>query len=115
MDTHARLQQILNEHGWTEYKLSKQCGLAQSTIGNIFRRNTVPSIATLETICKGFGITMSQFFAENEMVELSPELKELFDNWVFQTPQVKASVLQLLKSISSGSEQLSEKAENEEE
>ncbi len=22
------------------------------------------------------------FFAENEMVELTPELKELFDNWV---------------------------------
>lgn len=42
MDTHARLQQLLRERGWTEYKLSKECGLAQSTIGNIFRRNTVP-------------------------------------------------------------------------
>ena len=69
MDTHARLQQLLRERGWTEYKLSKECGLAQSTIGNIFRRNTVPSIATLETICKGFGITMSQFFADTDMVE----------------------------------------------
>ena len=64
MDTHARLQQLLRERGWTEYKLSKECGLAQSTIGNIFRRNTVPSVATLETVCKGFGITMSQFFAD---------------------------------------------------
>lgn len=114
MDTHEKLRQLLKERGWTEYRLSKNCGLSESTLANIFRRNTVPSIATLETICKGFGITMSQFFAENEMVELSPELKELFDNWVFQTPQVKASILQLLKSISSGSEQLSEKAENEE-
>ena len=113
MDTHEKLRQLLKERGWTEYRLSKNCGLSESTLANIFRRNTVPSIATLETICKGFGITMSQFFAENEMVELSPELKELFDNWVFQTPQVKASVLQLLKSISTG-EQLSEKAENEE-
>ena len=112
MDTHEKLRQLLKERGWTEYRLSKNCGLSESTLANIFRRNTVPSIATLETICKGFGITMSQFFAENEMVELSPELKELFDNWVFQTPQVKASVLQLLKSISSGSEQLSELAEN---
>ena len=71
MDTHARLQQLLRERGWTEYKLSKECGLAQSTIGNIFRRNTVPSVATLETICKGFGITMSQFFADTDMVELT--------------------------------------------
>ena len=78
MDTHERLRQLLKERGWTEYRLSKNCGLSESTIANIFRRNTVPSIATLETICDGFGITMSQFFAEDEMVELSPDLKELF-------------------------------------
>ena len=74
MDTHARLQQLLKERGWTEYKLSKECGLAQSTIGNIFRRNTVPSVATLETICRGFGITLSQFFADADMVELPPDI-----------------------------------------
>ena len=99
MDTHARLQQLLRERGWTEYKLSKECGLAQSTIGNIFRRNTVPSIATLETICKGFGITMAQFFAEGEMVEISPELKELFENWVNLTPEQKKAANQMLKAM----------------
>ena len=78
MDTHERLRQLLNERGWTEYRLAKNCGLSESTIANIYRRNTVPSLATLEAICKGFGITMAQFFAEGEMVEISPELKELF-------------------------------------
>lgn len=78
MDANERLRQLLKERGWTEYKLSKECGLAQSTIGNIFRRNTVPSISTIETICKGFGITLSQFFAETDMVELTPDTKELF-------------------------------------
>ena len=104
MDTHARLRQLLRERGWTEYKLSKECGLSQSTIGNIFRRNNVPSIATLETICRGFGITMSQFFAEGEMVELTPELKELFDNWVNLTPNQKAAVLQMLKAMNHDNE-----------
>lgn len=99
MDTHARLQQLLRERGWTEYKLSRECGLAQSTIGNISRRNTVPSVATLETICKGFGITMSQFFAQTDMVEMTPELKELFDGWLCLTPAQKAAVLQLLRSM----------------
>ena len=46
---------------------------------NIFRRITTPSILTLEAICNSFGITISQFFAVNAMVELSPELKALFD------------------------------------
>lgn len=100
MDTHARLQQLLRERGWTEYKLSKECGLAQSTIGNIFRRNTVPSVSTLETICAGFDITMSQFFAEADVVELTPEMKELFDCWFFLTPEQKSAVLQLLRSMS---------------
>ena len=89
MDTHKRLRQLLDERGWTEYRLSKECGLSESTLANIFRRNTVPSISTLEAICSGFGITLSQFFADGDMVEMSPELKELFDNWVTLTPAQK--------------------------
>lgn len=93
MDTHERLRQLLDERGWTEYRLAKNCGLSESMIANIYRRNTVPSITTLETICKGFGITLSQFFAEGEMVELTPELKELFDNWVNLTPEQMQKLL----------------------
>ena len=99
MDTHERLRQLLNERGWTEYRLAKNCGLSESTIANIYRRNTVPSLATLEAICKGFGITMAQFFAEGEMVEISPELKELFDNWVNLTTEQKKAANQMLKAM----------------
>ena len=66
MDTNDRLKRLLKERGWTEYRLSKNSGLAETTIGNIFRRNTVPSIPTLEIICKSFGITLAQFFAEGD-------------------------------------------------
>ena len=99
MDTHERLRQLLNERGWSEYKLAKRCGLSDSTVANIFRRNTVPSIATLETICSGFGITMSQFFAEGDMIEITPELKELFENWVNLTPEQKKAANQMLKAM----------------
>ena len=99
MDAHERLRQLLNERGWTEYRLAKNCGLSESTIANIYRRNTVPSLATLEAICKGFGITMAQFFAEGEMVEINPELKELFENWVNHTPEQKKAANQMLKAM----------------
>ena len=99
MDTHERLRQLLNERGWSEYKLAKRCGLSESTVANIFRRNTVPSIATLETICSGIGITMSQFFAEGDMIEITPELKELFENWVNLTPEQKKAANQMLKAM----------------
>lgn len=99
MDTHQRLRQLLDERGWTEYRLSKNCGLSESTLANIFRRNTTPSIVTLEAICKGFGITLSQFFAENEMVELTPELEDLFNKWITLTPEQKAVVHSMITAF----------------
>ena len=63
MDVLAKLRDLLDERGWSEYKLAKKAGLNESTIANIYRRNTVPTIATLEAICGAFGITMSEFFA----------------------------------------------------
>lgn len=99
MDIHNRLKKLLEERGWTEYRLSKKCGLSESTLANIFKRNTVPSLSTLEAICSGFGITLSQFFAEGDMVELTPELKEIFDNWVNLTVAQKQAVLQMIKSF----------------
>lgn len=95
MDTLQRLQQLLKERNWTVYRLAVNCDMPQSTINNIFMRNTVPSIPTLEAICKGFGITLSQFFAENEMVELSPELKELFDGWLTLTKKRRSHSLSI--------------------
>ena len=44
MDIHQKLWQLLQERGWTEYRLSKECGLSQSTLTNIFHRGTSPSI-----------------------------------------------------------------------
>lgn len=99
MDTLERLRKILNERGWSTYRLSKECGLSESTIANIYRRNAVPSIPTLETICKGFGITLSQFFADAEMVELTPELKEVFENWVSMTQEQKNATLAMMRAF----------------
>ena len=81
--------------------MSKYSGLSESTIGNIFSRNTVPSIATLESICKAFGITLSQFFADDdsELVEMNEDLKELFNDWVSLSKEQKDAVRQLLKTM----------------
>ena len=99
MDIHYRLQMLLDERGWSKYRLAKQSSLSESTIANIFKRNTDPTVSTLEAVCGGFGITLSLFFAEYEMVELSPELKALFNIWVPLLPEQKAAVLQLVKAM----------------
>lgn len=99
MDVLERLQALLDARGWTMYHLSKMSGLSESTIANIYRRNAVPSIVTLEYICKGFGITLSQFFADGEMVELTPELNKVFENWRTLTPEQKAATLAMMEAF----------------
>ena len=99
MDVNGRIRELLNERNWTEYKLAKESGLSQSTISNIFKRNTVPSISTLELICKGFGISLSQFFSEGNMVELSEEQRDFFVNWTSLTMREKTILSELVEAL----------------
>ena len=90
MDITKRLIELQQRYGWTDYKIAKEAGLSPNTVSNIYRRGNTPSMVTLEAICKAFNITMAQFFAEDEMVELTPELRELFDRWTALTDEQKA-------------------------
>ncbi len=99
VDTLERLQKILRQKGWSMYRLTKESGLSESTIANIYRRNALPSIPTLETICEGFGITLSAFFADSEMVALNPEQKEVYDYWLFMTQEQKQVILATMRAF----------------
>lgn len=98
MDTLEKLRELIQARGWTEYRLAQECGLNVSTIANIYRRNTMPTITTLEAICSGFGITLSQFFAEGDVVEMTPELKKLVNAWMPLTEEQKDVVLLVAQS-----------------
>lgn len=99
MDVLKKLQSLLDARGWTMYRLAKESGLSEKTIANIYRRNTLPSLPTLEAICGAFGITMAQFFTETESVELNPELKQVFEYWVTLTPEQKDAVLVMMRAF----------------
>ena len=99
MDVLKKLQSLLDARGWTMYRLAKESGLSEKTIANIYRRNTLPSLPTLEAICGAFGITMAQFFTETESVELNPELKLVFEYWVTLTPEQKDAVLVMMRAF----------------
>ena len=99
MNTVERLKQLLKERNWTEYRLAKEGGLSMSTLQNIYKRNTIPTIDTLERICTALGITLSQFFDEGETIDLSPELKRLFDGWVNLTLEQKQAVQTMIDAF----------------
>lgn len=96
MDAKARIRELMAERKWSEYRLAIASGLSQSTVANIFNRNTTPSVATLESICAGFGITLAQFFAEGDMVELTEEQKEMFAAWSSLSKDQKDVLRQLI-------------------
>lgn len=96
MDAKVRIRELMAERKWSEYRLAIASGLSQSTVANIFNRNTTPSIATLESICAGFGITLAQFFAEGNMVELTEEQKEMFAAWSSLSKDQKDVLRQLI-------------------
>ena len=73
MDVKVRIQQLLDERGWTMYRLTKEANIPWSTLRNIFKRNNDPSIYTLDCICKGFGMTLPQFFDEDNTMGLTAE------------------------------------------
>ena len=96
MDAKARIRELMAERKWSEYRLAIASGLSQSTVANIVNRNTTPSVATLESICAGFGITLAQFFAEGDMVELTEEQKEMFAAWSSLSKDQKDVLRQLV-------------------
>ena len=85
------------ERGWTEYQLAECSGLPQSTISSWYRKNMVPTIPSLEKICKAFGITLSQLFAEEDSpVSLTDSQRKLLERWSRLSEEQQAVVFALL-------------------
>lgn len=95
-----RILQLREERGWTEYRLSEEAEIAQSTISSWFRKNVNPTKTSLEKICKAFNITMSQFFAfDNEPVVLTDKQRQVLENWNKLNPKQQDIILELLISM----------------
>lgn len=99
MNVTDKIKQLAKERGWSEYRLVKESGLATSTIANIYHRNTIPSIPTLEALCDTFGITLAQFFSTGTAVPLSEEQQQLLEKWARLSAEQKKILLQLMNTM----------------
>ena len=97
-DILGRIEQERLSRGWSEYALAENSGLTQSTIlhgaDGIFN-----NVASLEKICSGLGISLSQFFQEEDSVYLTSDQKELLDLWAKLSPAQRTAVSQMLRSF----------------
>lgn len=99
MDVLGRIKRLMEQRDWSIYRLCKESGLAQSTLSHIFRKDSEPTISTLETICKAFGITLGEFFSDGECVPLTGEQRSLLDKWALLTPEQKELVLNMIGNM----------------
>ena len=100
MDVLERIKQLRDERGWSNYRLAKEAKMLEGSLNNLFRLSNLPSLPTLEAICAGFGITLSQFFAEDgESVILDDAQKKMLNRWNTLTKEQKNALLALLMQM----------------
>ena len=84
----------------SQYELAKRAGMTQSSISTLLNEGTVPKISTLEKICKGFGITLAQFFTlDDNYPDLSEEQKKVLNIWETLSVKEKIAIEKIVGSI----------------
>lgn len=73
------IKELCAQRKWTYYRLSKEAGIPHSSLNTMLNKRHIPSMHNLIKICNGFGITLSQFFAD--MNELTNEQNEIIQLW----------------------------------
>ncbi len=100
MDIIKKLNELRLERNMSVYRLAELSGINQSTLANTFSRGTVPSIKNLELLCNTLGVSLSQFFADDETpMSLSPSERTLIKNYRKLPPQLKESVSNIVNAV----------------
>ncbi|MBO7613206.1 MAG: helix-turn-helix domain-containing protein [Treponema sp.] len=101
MDILEKITKLRLEKGWTEYELAERAELTQSTISSWYRKKLIPSIPSLEHICNAYGITLSQFFLEDDCFshQLTKEQVNVLNRWNRLTKEQQKKLADFLDSI----------------
>ena len=93
MEVLEKIEKLRKEKGWSINYLAMESGLTQSTLNNLYTRKTEPKISTLRAICNAFGITLAEFFKEEENEdELIRRVKTL-------SKENKQALLQIVRNL----------------
>ena len=96
-----KITRLRLERGWSEYQLAEKSGLTQSTISTWYRKNMLPTIPTLVKICDAFGLTLSQFFLEEDgnTIQISDKQKKLLEYAARLEPEQYSALLGFLETL----------------
>ena len=57
----TKILELCAEQNWTLYRLSKETNIPYSSLNNMIKRKTLPSITTLIKICNGLHVAPADF------------------------------------------------------
>ena len=104
MDILKKINKMRIDRKWSIYRLSVEADVPQSTLTNMFNRETLPSITTLSSICNAFGITLSDFFAEENASDTQkPCEREFLAMFNSISDEARNSILCLMREINKNS------------
>lgn len=98
MDYFRKIDKMRVARGWSFYRLSQESGLSQQTFTQWMNGKTIPTLPALQAVCDAFEISLAEFFTEDEIIVVTPEVKELFNDWQVLTKEEKASVMAIVKN-----------------
>ena len=61
-----RIDELCKRNRISRYQLSALTGISQSALSAIVKKKIIPTLITLNKICKGLGISMSEFFKNRD-------------------------------------------------
>ena len=96
-----RLVDLCEKRGLTKYRLAQLTGMSQTAIGIIISKESIPTIPTLEKLCSAFGITLAQFFSNEEshpnLTETQREILMIWDSLDVEERKVFMTMIRGLK------------------
>lgn len=98
MNLYRKIDKMRVARGWSFYKLSQESGLSQQTFTQWMSGKKAPTLPALKAVCDAFEISLAEFFAEDDIIIATPEVKELFYNWQLLTKEEKQSVMAIVKN-----------------
>lgn len=99
VDILARITEMRLQRNWTEYALSEQADVPQSTISSWYNQNKLPSLGSIDKIAGAFKVPVSQLFAEGDLVELTSTQLEIITKWATLDEEKQAAVKRIIELL----------------
>ena len=95
-----RIKELCAERGYSYYELAKRSQIPYSTLNTMILKNNSPTLPTLCKLCEGFGISLIQFFDDQESLQgLTPAQKECLQLFSTLDPQAQQLAIAYMKGL----------------